>query len=71
VPVGQAQARRQGDVAGGRRRLRQYCIAQDAQAMAVRRASRSQQAGRHSGDALMTVWHNVFEARRAEAGRAL
>src|SRR5471032_2649768 len=45
-------------VAGGG--YAQYCIAQDAQAMAVPQALSIQEAGAIP-ETLMTVWHNVFE----------
>ena len=53
-------------VAGGG--YAQYCIAQDAQAMAVPPALSMLEAGAIP-ETLMTVWHNVFE-RGALEGRA-
>ena len=53
-------------VAGGG--YAQYCIAQDAQAMAVPPALSMQEAGAIP-ETLMTVWHNVFERGALEARR--
>ena len=54
-------------VAGGG--YAQYCIAQDAQTMAVPPSLSMQQAGAVP-ETLMTVWHNVFErGRRRESSR--
>jgi NADPH2:quinone reductase len=55
-------------VAGGG--YAQYCIAQDAQAMAVPQALSMQQAGAIP-ETLMTVWHNVFERGALAAGETL
>src|SRR5580698_1009422 len=55
-------------VAGGG--YAQYCIAQDAQAIAVPEALSMQEAGA-TAETLMTVWHNVFERGALEAGETL
>ena len=55
-------------VAGGG--YAQYCIAQDAQAMAVPPALSIQEAGA-TPETLMTVWHNVFERGGLKAGETL
>lgn len=55
-------------VAGGG--YAQYCIAQDAQAMAVPPALTIQEAGALP-ETLMTVWHNVFERGALKAGETL
>ncbi|MGJ4926953.1 NAD(P)H-quinone oxidoreductase [Bradyrhizobium sp. HKCCYLS2038] len=55
-------------VAGGG--YAQYCIAQDAQAMAVPPALSILQAGALP-ETLMTVWHNVFERGGLKAGETL
>src|SRR6266446_6331109 len=55
-------------VAGGG--YAQYCIAQDAQAMAVPPSLSMQQAGAIP-ETLMTVWHNVFERGRLAPGETL
>lgn len=55
-------------VAGGG--YAQYCIAQDAQAMAVPPALSIQEAGALP-ETLMTVWHNVFERGGLKAGETL
>ena len=55
-------------VAGGG--YAQYCLAQDAQAMAVPAALSMQQAGA-TPETLMTVWHNVFERGALQAGETL
>jgi putative PIG3 family NAD(P)H quinone oxidoreductase len=55
-------------VAGGG--YAQYCIAQDAQAMAVPSALSMPEAGAIP-ETLMTVWHNVFERGALKAGEAL
>ena len=55
-------------VAGGG--YAQYCIAQDAQAMAVPSSLSMQQAGAIP-ETLMTVWHNVFERGRLAPGETL
>jgi NADPH2:quinone reductase len=55
-------------VAGGG--YAQYCIAQDAQAMAVPPALSIQQAGAIP-ETLMTVWHNVFERGALKPGETL
>ena len=47
-----------------------YCLAQDAQAMAVPAALSMQQAGA-TPETLMTVWHNVFERGALQAGETL
>jgi len=48
----------------------QYCIAQDAQAMAVPPALSIQEAGALP-ETLMTVWHNVFERGALKPGETL
>src|ERR1700686_5460918 len=74
VAVGAGAARHKlGDkvmslVAGGG--YAQYCIAQDAQAMAVPPAL-SMQEGGAIPETLMTVWHNVFERGRLQPGETL
>jgi putative PIG3 family NAD(P)H quinone oxidoreductase len=55
-------------VAGGG--YAQYCIAQDAQAMAVPAALSIKEAGAIP-ETLMTVWHNVFERGALKAGETL
>src|SRR6201986_303515 len=55
-------------VAGGG--YAQYCIAQDAQAMAVPPALSIQEAGALP-ETLMTVWHNVFERGALKPGETL
>jgi len=55
-------------VAGGG--YAQYCIAQDAQAMAVPPALSMQEAG-SIPETLMTVWHNVFERGALKPGETL
>ena len=55
-------------VAGGG--YAQYCIAQDAQAMAVPPALSMPEAGAIP-ETLMTVWHNVFERGALKAGETL
>jgi putative PIG3 family NAD(P)H quinone oxidoreductase len=55
-------------VAGGG--YAQYCIAQDAQAMAVPPALTIQEAGAIP-ETLMTVWHNVFERGALKPGETL
>ncbi len=55
-------------VAGGG--YAQYCIAQDAQAMAVPPALSMLEAGA-TPETLMTVWHNVFERGGLQAGETL
>jgi putative PIG3 family NAD(P)H quinone oxidoreductase len=55
-------------VAGGG--YAQYCIAQDAQAMAVPPSLSMQEAGAVP-ETLMTVWHNVFERGRLQPGETL
>jgi NADPH2:quinone reductase len=55
-------------VAGGG--YAQYCIAQDAQAMAVPPALSMQEAGAIP-ETLMTVWHNVFERGALQPGETL
>ncbi|SDT41553.1 NAD(P)H-quinone oxidoreductase [Bradyrhizobium canariense] len=55
-------------VAGGG--YAQYCIAQDAQAMAVPSALSMTEAGAIP-ETLMTVWHNVFERGALKAGETL
>ena len=55
-------------VAGGG--YAQYCIAQDAQAMAVPAALSMKEAGAIP-ETLMTVWHNVFERGALKAGETL
>src|SRR3954466_11070726 len=71
VAVGEGASRHKaGDrgmslVAGGG--YAQYCIAQDAQAMAVPQALSINEAGALP-ETLMTVWHNVFERGGLQAG---
>src|ERR1700739_3449301 len=55
-------------VAGGG--YAQYCIAQDAQAMAVPPALSMLEAGAIA-ETLMTVWHNVFERGALKEGETL
>jgi NADPH2:quinone reductase len=55
-------------VAGGG--YAQYCIAQDAQAMAVPAAFSMLEAGA-TPETLMTVWHNVFERGALKPGETL
>jgi NADPH2:quinone reductase len=55
-------------VAGGG--YAQYCIAQDAQAMAVPSVLSMEEAGA-TPETLMTVWHNVFERGGLKAGETL
>src|SRR5689334_25232756 len=55
-------------VAGGG--YAQYCIAQDAQAMAVPPSLTIQEAGALP-ETLMTVWHNVFERGALKPGETL
>src|SRR4051812_20873675 len=55
-------------VAGGG--YAQYCIAQDAQAMAVPQALSMNEAGAIP-ETLMTVWHNVFERAALARGETL
>jgi putative PIG3 family NAD(P)H quinone oxidoreductase len=55
-------------VAGGG--YAQYCIAQDAQAMAVPPTLSMQEAG-SIPETLMTVWHNVFERGGLKPGETL
>ena len=55
-------------VAGGG--YAQYCIAQDAQAMAVPPSLSIQEAGALP-ETLMTVWHNVFERGGLKSGETL
>jgi putative PIG3 family NAD(P)H quinone oxidoreductase len=55
-------------VAGGG--YAQYCIAQDAQAMAVPPSLTMQEAGALP-ETLMTVWHNVFERGGLKPGETL
>jgi len=55
-------------VAGGG--YAQYCIAQDAQAMAVPPSMSMLEAGAIP-ETLMTVWHNVFERGRLQPGETL
>src|ERR1700756_145253 len=55
-------------VAGGG--YAQYCIAQDAQAIAVPPSLSVAEAGAIP-ETLMTVWHNVFERAALKAGEAL
>jgi len=55
-------------VAGGG--YAQYCIAQDAQAMAVPSSLSMQEAGAIP-ETLMTVWHNVFERGALQPGETL
>jgi putative PIG3 family NAD(P)H quinone oxidoreductase len=74
VALGQGATRHKlGDkvmslVAGGG--YAQYCIAQDAQAMAVPPSLTMQEAGA-TAETLMTVWHNVFERGGLKAGETL
>jgi NADPH2:quinone reductase len=68
-----AQRHKLGDkvmslVAGGG--YAQYCIAQDAQAMAVPQALSMLEAGAIP-ETLMTVWHNVFERGALKPGETL
>src|ERR1700693_1886209 len=55
-------------VAGGG--YAQYCIAQDAQAMAVPSALSMLEAGA-TPETLMTVWHNVFERGALKSGETI
>jgi NADPH2:quinone reductase len=55
-------------VAGGG--YAQYCIAQDAQAIAVPAALSMQEAGA-TAETLMTVWHNVFERGGLKSGETI
>jgi NADPH:quinone reductase len=55
-------------VAGGG--YAQYCIAQDAQAMAVPASFSIVEAGA-TPETLMTVWHNVFERGALKAGETI
>ena len=55
-------------VAGGG--YAQYCIAQDAQAIAVPASLSMQEAGA-TPETLMTVWHNVFERGGLKAGETI
>jgi NADPH2:quinone reductase len=55
-------------VAGGG--YAQYCIAQDAQAMAVPPSFSIEEAGA-TPETLMTVWHNVFERGALKSGETL
>jgi NADPH2:quinone reductase len=55
-------------VAGGG--YAQYCIAQDAQAMAVPASMTMLQAGA-TPETLMTVWHNVFERSQLQNGETI
>ena len=55
-------------VAGGG--YAQYCIAQDAQAMAVPSSLSMKEAGALP-ETLMTVWHNVFERGALKSGETL
>jgi putative PIG3 family NAD(P)H quinone oxidoreductase len=55
-------------VAGGG--YAQYCIAQDAQAMAVPASLSMLEAGA-TAETLMTVWHNVFERGRLQPGETI
>jgi len=55
-------------VAGGG--YAQYCIAQDAQAMAVPSSLSILEAGA-TPETLMTVWHNVFERGGLQAGETI
>jgi NADPH2:quinone reductase len=74
VAVGsEARKHRLGDkvmslVAGGG--YAQYCIAQDAQAMAIPAALSMLEAGA-TPETLMTVWHNVFERGALKPGETL
>ncbi len=68
-----AQKHKLGDtvmslVAGGG--YAEYCIAQDAQAMAVPASLSILEAGA-TPETLMTVWHNVFERGRLQAGETI
>jgi NADPH2:quinone reductase len=55
-------------VAGGG--YAQYCIAQDAQAMAVPSSLTMLEAGA-TPETLMTVWHNVFERGQLQGGETI
>jgi NADPH:quinone reductase len=55
-------------VAGGG--YAQYCIAQDAQAMAIPAPLSMLEAGA-TPETLMTVWHNVFERGQLKAGETI
>jgi NADPH2:quinone reductase len=55
-------------VAGGG--YAQYCIAQDAQAMAIPASLSMLEAGA-TPETLMTVWHNVFERGQLKAGETI
>jgi NADPH2:quinone reductase len=55
-------------VAGGG--YAQYCIAQDAQAMAIPASLSMLEAGA-TPETLMTVWHNVFERGGLKAGESI
>jgi putative PIG3 family NAD(P)H quinone oxidoreductase len=55
-------------VAGGG--YAQYCIAQDAQAMAIPASLSMLEAGA-TPETLMTVWHNVFERGGLQAGETI
>jgi len=55
-------------VAGGG--YAQYCIAQDAQAMAVPASLSMLEAGA-TPETLMTVWHNVFERGQLKSGETI
>jgi NADPH:quinone reductase len=55
-------------VAGGG--YAQYCIAQDAQAMAIPASLSMLEAGA-TPETLMTVWHNVFERGQLQAGETI
>jgi NADPH2:quinone reductase len=55
-------------VAGGG--YAQYCIAQDAQAMAVPKSLSMLEAGA-TPETLMTVWHNVFERGHLQPGETI
>jgi len=55
-------------VAGGG--YAQYCIAQDAQAIAVPSSLSMLEAGA-TPETLMTVWHNVFERGRLQGGETI
>jgi len=57
------QSLRQGNVAGGRRRLRAILHRQDAQAMAVPSALSMLEAGA-TPETLMTVWHMCSSVAR-------
>jgi len=70
---GSAKKHKVGDkvmslVAGGG--YAQYCIAEDAQAMAVPSSLSIEEAGA-TPETLMTVWHNVFERGGLQAGETL